>query len=308
MDLKTILPKNFGRYTENAPLAKLCWFRCGGAAEVLFEPRSIEDLAGLIVAKPSNVKITVVGSGSNLLIRDGGVPGLTVKLGKAISYISIDGLKILAGAGTNNVQIARAARDAGIAGLEFMEGIPGSVGGSLRMNAGAYGREIADIVLSVRVIDENGRIQMLPREELSFSYRYCKIPSNWIFIESVFLGKRGTPKSIDSLMKEMKLKREKSQPVRVRTGGSTFINPKGAPAWKLIEDAGCRGLRCGNAMISKEHCNFLVNSGNATAADLETLGEEIRSRVQRYSGVSLEWEIQRIGILESGAGKENEKS
>jgi UDP-N-acetylmuramate dehydrogenase len=290
------LPPVRGRYKENAPLAPITWFRVGGPAEVMFRPADEEDLASFLAQKPADVPVMVLGVGSNLLIRDGGVPGVVVRLGRAFAAIAIEGETVSAGAGALDLNVAISARDAGVAGLEFLSGIPGTIGGALRMNAGAYGAEMKDVVIGVRAVDGSGHIHMLKPSDLGFSYRRSSVPADWIFLAARLRGQAGDAAAIARRMDEIRSAREESQPVRARTGGSTFVNPQGEKAWALIEKAGCRGLAMGGAQVSEKHCNFLINTGNATAADLETLGEEVRRRVLAATGVELRWEIKRVGL------------
>jgi len=289
------LPAVRGRLTAEAPLAPLSWFRVGGPAQVLFEPADAADLRTMILGLPTDVPLTVIGLASNLLVRDDGVPGVVVRLGKALADIRIEGARIIVGAGAADVSVARAARDAGLAGLEFMVGIPGSVGGALRMNAGAYGREIQDVLVRARAIDDEGAFQDLDNTMMGFSYRQAMVPEGWIFVEAEFQGTIDDAQAITARMEEIQATREASQPVKTRTGGSTFANPPGEKAWQLIERAGCRGLTRGGARVSDHHCNFIVNTGNARAADIEGLGEEIIHRVEQETGITLKWEIRRIG-------------
>jgi UDP-N-acetylmuramate dehydrogenase len=290
------LPKVRGELEENAPLDRETWFRCGGPADVLFRPADREDLTAFMQARPKDVPVTVIGYGSNLLVRDGGVPGVVVRLGKRLAEIEIDGDEISAGAGAGDVAVSAAARDAGLAGLEFLSGIPGTIGGALRMNAGAYGREMKDIVVECKALDPAGGLHKLKPEELGFEYRHCGVPEDWIFTSAVMRGTPDDKAKIAERMAEIRRQREETQPMRTRTGGSTFANPPGHKAWKLVDEAGLRGFRVGGAMVSDKHTNFLINTGGATAADIEELGEEIRRRVKARSGVTLEWEIRRIGI------------
>ena len=290
------LPAVRGRLSADAPLAAVTWFRVGGAAEVMFRPADVEDLAAFLAAKPDDVRVTVIGVASNLLVRDGGVPGVVVRLGRGFVEVAADGTEIEAGAGALDLNLALTAQQAGIAGLEFMSGIPGTVGGGLRMNAGAYGREFKDVLKEAVALDPEGRRRALPAAALDLSYRHCGLPEDWIFIAARFAGAAGDGVEIGRRMAEIQAAREASQPIRSRTGGSTFANPPGAKAWELIERAGCRGLRRGGAMVSEKHANFLINTGDATAADLEDLGEEVRRRVREASGIELRWEIRRIGI------------
>jgi UDP-N-acetylmuramate dehydrogenase len=289
------LPPVRGRLTEGAPIARSTWFRVGGPAEVLFEPASRDDLTAFLAARPADIAITVIGAGSNLLIRDDGIPDVTIRLGRAFAGIALSGERLTAGAGANDVAVARAARDAGVGGLEFLSGIPGTIGGALRMNAGAYGREIKDVLAEAEAVDGAGTIHRAAVDALGYGYRHCAAPPDWIFTEAVLAGRREAIEAIAARMAEIGAAREDTQPIRTRTGGSTFKNPPGARAWALIDAAGCRGLRRGGAQVSDVHCNFLINTGNATADDLEGLGEDVRRRVLETSGVTLEWEIRRIG-------------
>jgi len=290
------LPAVRGRLSENASLAKVTWFRVGGPAEVMFRPADADDLAAFLKNRPADVPVTVVGVGSNLLVRDGGVPGVVVRLGRAFTDIAIEGTTVRAGAGALDLNVAIAAREAEVAGLEFLSGIPGTIGGGLRMNAGAYGAEIKDVVLKVRALDDKGGFHDLDPAALGFGYRRCQVPEGWIFVSADFAGRQGIKAEIAQRMAEIQAARESSQPIRTPTGGSTFANPPGAKAWELIDRAGCRGLKRGGAMVSAMHCNFLINAGTATAADLEGLGEEVRRRVFEKTGLRLEWEIRRVGM------------
>jgi UDP-N-acetylmuramate dehydrogenase len=290
------LPQVRGRYRENAPLAGVTWFQVGGPAEVMFRPADTDDLAQFLRHKPADVPVTVIGVGSNLLVRDGGVPGVVVRLGRGFVDIAVDGKDIVCGAGCLDANVAATARDAGIAGLEFLCGVPGTIGGALRMNAGAYERETKDILVEAQAIDPHGEVHALKAEELGMTYRHSSLPCDWIFVKARFRGTAGDRDTIAAKMAEIQGARGDTQPIRSRTGGSTFKNPPGHKAWELIDKAGCRGLRRGAAMVSEQHCNFLINTGGATAADLEFLGEEVRSRVFQASGIRLEWEIRRIGL------------
>lgn len=290
------LPRVRGRYRENAPLAPISWFRVGGPAEVLFRPADAEDLSHFLAARPADVPITVLGVASNVLIRDGGVPGVVVRLGREFADIAVDGTEIHAGAAAMDGNVARLACAAGIAGLEFLSGVPGTIGGALRMNAGAFGGEMKDIVATAEALDACGRRHCLSGADLGFAYRTSRAPRDWVFIAARLRGYRGEVGAIRRRMDEIRHRREQTQPGRVRTGGSTFTNPSGRKAWELIDAAGCRGLVQGGAKVSEKHCNFLINSGSATAADLEALGEEVRRRVFETSGVMLHWEIQRLGV------------
>lgn len=289
------LPKVRGELEENAPLDRETWFRAGGPADVLFRPADRDDLIEFIKRKPKDVPVTVIGYGSNLLVRDGGVAGVVVRMGKRMAEIEIEGEDVSAGAGAGDVAVSAAARDAGLAGLEFLSGIPGTIGGALRMNAGAYGREMKDIVVECKALDPDGGLHKLKPDQLEFSYRHCGVPEDWIFTGAVMRGTRDDKAKIAERMAEIRRAREDSQPLRTRTGGSTFANPPGHKAWKLIDEAGLRGFKLGGAMVSEKHTNFLINTGEATSAEIEALGEEVRRRVRETSGVSLEWEIQRVG-------------
>ena len=291
------LPQVRGRLTENAPLGPLTWFRAGGPADVLFRPADAEDLARFVSGTPADVPITVIGVGSNLLVRDGGIRGVVIRLGRGFAEIARNGDMVEAGAGALDLNVALSAQGWGVQGLEFMSGIPGTVGGALRMNAGAYGREMVDVVLSAEAVDDEGRIRTLSPAELGLTYRHSGVPDSWIFTKAVLKAEPGDPETILARIQEIRAQREASQPVRARTGGSTFANPPGAKAWELIDRAGCRGLQIGGAQVSEKHCNFLINTGEATAADIEQLGEEVRRRVAQMSGIELRWEIRIIGEL-----------
>jgi len=281
-------------------LADLTWFRVGGAAEMLFEPADDDDLASFLAGLPDDIPVTVIGVGSNLLIRDGGIPGIVIRLGRGFGDIAVDGETVRAGAGALDIQLARACRDAGLAGLEFLSGVPGTIGGALRMNAGAYGGEVADVLREVRALDRSGAVLRVPASTLDFAYRHCSAPEDWIFTNAVFQGRPDDDAAIASRMDDIAAARGDSQPIRSRTGGSTFKNPPDAAAWELIDAAGCRGLMVGGARVSEVHCNFLINTGNATAADLEALGETVRRRVAARLGVTLDWEIRRVGVPAAG--------
>jgi UDP-N-acetylmuramate dehydrogenase len=289
------LPVVRGRYSFDAELSRTTWFRAGGRADVVFKPADEADLAEFLRHRPVDMPLTVIGVGSNLLIRDGGVPGIVVRLGRGFAAIDVDGDLVAAGAGALDVNVAKTARDAGLTGLEYLVGVPGTMGGALRMNAGAYGRELSDVLVGARAIDPRGDIHELTPEHLGHDYRFCSLPEGWIFTQAILRGLPGERDEINRAMTEIQSRRSDSQPVRSRTGGSTFKNPTDAKAWELIDRAGCRGLMRGAAMVSEQHCNFLINAGGATAADLEGLGEEVRRRVFENSGIRLEWEIRRIG-------------
>jgi UDP-N-acetylmuramate dehydrogenase len=290
------LPPVRGRIARNAPLGGLTWFRVGGPAEVLFRPADAEDLAQFLGALPAEVPVTVIGVGSNLLVRDGGVPGVVVRLAGPFAAIDVDGGTIAAGAGALDLTVAMTALEVGLAGLEFLSGVPGTIGGALRMNAGAFGGEMKDVTVAAEAIDRQGRVHTLSPAQLDFSYRHCGVDESWVFTKAVLKGAAGDKTEISNRMAEIREARESTQPTRTRTGGSTFANPEGAKAWQLIDQAGCRGLRIGGAQVSEKHCNFLLNTGDATAADIEALGEEVRRRVLETSGIELRWEIRRIGV------------
>jgi UDP-N-acetylmuramate dehydrogenase len=250
----------------------------------------------MLAALPAEVPVTVVGLGSNLIVRDGGVPGIVIRLGRGFGDITVEGLTLQAGAAVPDVKVARAAQEARIAGLSFLRGIPGGIGGALRMNGGAYGREVKDALVAARAVDRSGRIHVLGNADMHYRYRHCGAPDDYIFTHATFRGEAGDPAVIAAEMETITASREASQPVKSRTGGSTFKNPPRHKAWQLIDAAGCRGLRVGGAQVSEMHCNFLINLGDATAADIETLGETVRQRVKERSGIDLEWEIRRLGV------------
>lgn len=299
-NLLASLPPVRGRLSENASLAKVTWFGVGGPAEVLFKPADAEDLAAFLQGLPSGVPVTVIGVGSNLLVRDGGVPGVVIRLGREFAKIEVINADIICGAGALDGNVARAAQEAGVTGMEFLSGVPGTIGGALRMNAGAYGVEMQNITVGAVALDGAGNRYELSLEDLGFGYRKSAVPTDWIFIEAHLRGHAGHAVDIQARMDDIKNSREESQPLRTKTGGSTFKNPDGQKAWKLIDEAGCRGLCIGGAQVSEKHCNFLINTGDATAADLEELGEEVRRRVKETSGVELVWEIRRIGVPTKG--------
>ncbi len=297
-DLAERLPRIRGRYDVMAELGRMTWFRVGGPAEVLFSPADVEDLSVFLKEKPEDVPVHVVGLGSNMLVRDGGVPGVVIHLGKAFCTIAADEMTLRCGAGAVDAVVATAARDASVAGLEFLTGIPGTIGGALRMNAGAYGAEIKDVFVSATALDANGEPHQLDAAAMGFSYRHSDVADDWIFTGAVLRGTPGNQDAITARIREIRAERELSQPTQARTGGSTFANPPGSKAWALVDAAGCRGLVRGGAQISHKHANFLINTGTATAADLEGLGEEVRKRVKDHSGVELVWEVRRIGVTQ----------
>ena len=286
-----------GRLTRDAPLAKLVWFKAGGNADWLFEPADTEDLKLFLERLDGDLPVMALGLGSNIIVRDGGVPGVVVKLGKPFADVEIDddSCIVSCGAGAHGILVASAARDMGVAGLEFMRGIPGTVGGFVRMNGGAYGREVSDVLIDCDVVMASGRCHRLPARDLGYSYRHSQLPDGAVVVSARFQGRPGKPEEIGAEMDRIAEARETSQPLRTKTGGSTFKNPAGRKAWELVDAAGCRGLTRGGAQVSEKHTNFLINTGEATSADIEGLGEEVRQRVYAHSGVELEWEIQRVG-------------
>jgi UDP-N-acetylmuramate dehydrogenase len=296
-DLRARMPELRGRLIANQPLAELTWFRVGGPAQVLFSPQDEADLAYVLARLPAEVPVTVVGLGSNLIVRDGGVAGIVIRLGRGFSDIVVEsGQRVRAGTAVPDVKVARTAQEASIAGLSFLRGIPGSIGGALRMNGGAYGGETKDVLIEARGVDRAGRIVTYTNAKMRYTYRHCGAPEDVIFTTALFQGAPGDPAVITAEMDKITESREATQPIKSRTGGSTFKNPPGHKAWQLIDAAGCRGLVVGGAQVSTMHCNFLINLGNATAADIEELGETVRTRVKANSGVELDWEIKRIGV------------
>jgi UDP-N-acetylmuramate dehydrogenase len=294
--LTASLPELRGRLTPETPLKDYTWFRVGGPAEVLYSPADEADLAYFMKGLPAGIPVTMVGLGSNLLVRDGGIEGVVIRLGRGFGEIKVEeGSRLRVGTAVPDVKVARAAADAGIAGLSFYRGIPGSVGGALCMNGGAHGRETCEVLVEARAVDRQGNIHVLPVADFHYAYRHCGAPDDLIFTEALFLGEPGDPAKILAEMDEIAAYREEVQPIKSRTGGSTFKNPPGHKSWQLIDAAGCRGLSVGDARVSEMHCNFLINEGNATAAEIETLGETVRARVKETSGVELEWEIKRLG-------------
>ncbi|HEX3502558.1 MAG TPA: UDP-N-acetylmuramate dehydrogenase [Xanthobacteraceae bacterium] len=287
-----------GRLLANQSLAELTWFRVGGPAQVLFMPEDEADLAYFLKNLSADIPVTVIGLGSNLIVRDGGIEGVVIRLGRGFSELEVEGVQVRTGTAVPDVKVARAAQEAGIAGLSFLRGIPGGIGGALRMNGGAYGRETKDALIEARAVDRQGRVHVLNNRDMHYTYRHCGAPEDYIFTQAVFAGERGDPAAIAAEMDKITESREATQPIKSRTGGSTFKNPPGQKAWQLIDAAGCRGLRVGDAQVSEMHCNFLINLGNARAAEIETLGETVRRRVKDQSGIDLEWEIKRIGTAE----------
>ena len=292
-----VLPKTAGRLTKGAPLAPLVWFKSGGAAEWLFEPKDIDDLSGFLADLDPATPVMGLGLGSNMIVRDGGVPGVVVRLGKAFAKVEqIDATTLKCGGGASGILVSSAARDAGVAGVEFLRSIPGTVGGFVRMNGGAYGREVKDILVECEVVLRSGELWTLALGDLGYTYRHSALPEGAIVVSATFRGVAGEPETIQAEMDRIAAEREASQPLRSKTGGSTFKNPDGHKAWALVDAAGCRGLTIGGAQVSEKHCNFLLNLNEATSADIEELGEEVRRRVKAQFGVELEWEIQRVGV------------
>lgn len=289
------LPKPRGRLTADAPLGPQTWFATGGRAEVLFRPADVPDLATFLSGLPADVPVTVLGVGSNVIVRDGGIRGVVIRLLRGFTGIAVDGHEVVAGAGAPDLNVALTAREHALAGLEFLSGIPGTIGGAVAMNAGAYGGELAQVLISAEAVDRAGKCHRVSAAELGFSYRHSSAPADWIFTSARLKAAPGDQLAIARRIAEIDSARTESQP-RSRTGGSTFVNPPGHKAWELIDQAGCRGLRIGQAQVSEKHCNFLINLGAATASDIEALGEEVRRRVFEASGVRLEWEIRRLGV------------
>lgn len=297
MNVCFAMPPVRGKLTHGAPLAPLVWFKSGGSAEWLFEPADAADLADFLFALDPAVPVMALGLGSNLIVRDGGVAGVVVRLGKAFAKVArADEITLDCGAGASGILVSSTARDAGIAGMEFLRSIPGTVGGFVRMNGGAYGGEVKDILVDCDVVLRSGDAVTLPLKELHYSYRHSELPDGAIVVGARFRGVPGAPEVIQGEMDRISASREASQPLRSKTGGSTFKNPDGRKAWQLVDEAGCRGLTIGGAQVSEKHTNFLINTGDATSADIEALGEEVRARVKAKSGVDLHWEIQRVGI------------
>ena len=292
----TELPRVVGKLTANAPLAPLVWFKSGGSAQWLFEPKDLDDLQSFLRNLDPATPVMALGLGSNMIVRDGGVAGVVVRLGKAFAKVKpVDAITLDCGGGASGILVSSTARDAAIAGLEFLRSIPGTVGGFVRMNGGAYGGEVKDILVDCDVILRDGQLANLNAEELRYSYRHSELPEGAIVVSARFRGKPGEPSSIQAEMDRISESREASQPLRSKTGGSTFKNPDGHKAWQLVDEAGCRGLQIGGAQVSEKHTNFLINTGEASSADIEALGEEVRRRVLAKSGIELQWEIQRVG-------------
>ncbi len=299
MSAALAMPRVRGTLTASAPLAPLVWFKSGGAAQWLFEPADADDLSAFLAGLPPEVPVMALGLGSNLIIRDGGVPGVVVKLGKSFAQVErLVDTEIRAGGAASGILLASKARDWGVAGLEFLRGIPGTVGGFVRMNGGAYGREVSDILVECEVVLRQGTRTTLPAAALDYHYRHSALPEGAVVVSAVFKGAPGDPAVIGAEMDRIAAAREASQPLRTKTGGSTFKNPPGEKAWALIDAAGCRGLMHGQAQVSEKHCNFLINTGDATSGDIEALGEDVRARVKAATGIELEWEIKRVGVSE----------
>jgi UDP-N-acetylmuramate dehydrogenase len=297
VSLKSAMSSLRGRLLASQSLAELSWFRVGGPAQVLFMPEDENDLAYFLAHLPPEISVTVIGLGSNLIVRDGGVAGVVIRLGRGFGEIAIEpGARVRAGAAVPDVRVAKAAQEAGVAGLAFLRGIPGAIGGALRMNGGAYGGETKDVLVEARGVDRAGSLKIFANADMHYGYRHCGAPEDVIFTQALFAGRPGDAAQIAAEMDKITGSREATQPIKSRTGGSTFKNPPGQKAWQLIDAAGCRGLVLGDAQVSEMHCNFLINRGNATAAEIEALGEEVRRRVREKSGVDLEWEIRRIGV------------
>jgi len=294
--LKAKMPKLRGRLLANQSLKELTWFRVGGPAQAFLMPDDESDLAYFLQHCAADTPVTVVGLGSNLIVRDGGVAGVVIRLGRGFNEITIEGTNVRAGASLPDVKVARAAQEAGIAGLSFLRGIPGSIGGALKMNGGAYGGETKDALIEARALDRAGNIHVVSNADMGFKYRHSGTPEDFIFTQALFHGEAGDKAAISAEMDKITESREATQPIKSRTGGSTFKNPPGHKAWELIDAAGCRGLVVGGAQVSELHCNFLINLGEASASDIETLGETVRERVKAKSGIELEWEIKRIGV------------
>jgi len=293
--LKAALPKVRGRYLFDIPLAPTTWFRVGGPAQVIYKPADIHDLCFFLKTRPKGIPLHVIGVGSNLLVRDGGIEGIVIRLGQGFTNIFIDETTIDVGAAVLDRNVATLSCQEEIKGLEFLCGVPGTIGGALRMNAGAYGVDMSQVLVCAQVLDPTGKLHQMTPQELGLTYRHCDLPKDWIFIGARLKGSLGKKQEIQEKISSFLTERERTQPVKSRTGGSTFANPEGSKAWELIEKAGCRGLKKGGAMISELHCNFMINTGDATASDLENLGEEVHQRVLDATGINLRWEIERVG-------------
>ena len=299
MSTLALQPEVRGKLKGDAPLAPLVWFKSGGSAEWLFEPADDDDLVAFLRQLDPETPVMALGLGSNLIVRDGGVPGVVVRLGKAFAKVDrVDETSLRCGGGASGILVSSSARDAGIAGIEFLRSIPGTVGGFVRMNGGAYGREVKDVLVECDVVLRSGEVRTLGLDELGYTYRHSELPDQAIVVSATFRGTAGEPAAIQAEMDRIAQSREEAQPLRSRTGGSTFKNPPGHKAWALIDAAGCRGMMLGGAQVSEKHCNFLLNTGSATSSDIEALGEEVRRRVRDKTNILLEWEIQRVGVAE----------
>jgi UDP-N-acetylmuramate dehydrogenase len=300
------LPKVAGKLTPDAPLAPLVWFKSGGNAQWLFEPKDANDLVQFLTALDPAIPVMALGLGSNMIVRDGGVPGVVIRLGKAFASVeTLDDVTLRCGGGASGILVSSTARDNGIGGLEFLRSIPGTVGGFVRMNGGAYGREVKDVLVECEIVLRSGERKALALVDLGYTYRHSELPEGAVVLSATFRTHRAEPEAIQAEMDRISASREASQPLRSKTGGSTFKNPEGLKAWALVDEAGCRGLQIGGAQVSEKHTNFLINTGDATSADIEALGEEVRKRVRDKSGVTLEWEIQRVGMFAGAAFKSN---
>jgi UDP-N-acetylmuramate dehydrogenase len=303
-EIRARAPGLRGSLEANAATAPLSWFRTGGPAQVLFTPADEEDLCSFLATLDASIPTLVVGLGSNLLVRDGGIPGVVIRLGKSFAEVRVESdRRIYAGAGAPDVKVARAAAEAGIAGLSFLRGIPGAIGGALRMNGGAYGGETKDVLVRAEGVARSGETVGFSNADMGFTYRHTGVPEDIVFTGAYFEGQPGDSEAILAEMNAITDARSSTQPVNTRTGGSTFKNPPGHKAWQLIDQAGCRGLRVGDAQVSEMHCNFLINHGKASAAEIERLGEEVRRRVRENSGIELQWEIKRVGIEAAASGE-----
>ena len=299
MSTLALQPDVRGKLKAGAPLAPLVWFKSGGTAECLFEPADEDDLVAFLKQLDPDMPVMALGLGSNLIVRDGGVPGVVVRLGKTFAKVDrLDDMSLRCGGGASGILVSSSARDAGIAGVEFLRSIPGTVGGFVRMNGGAYGREVKDVLVECKVVLRSGVVRTVSLDDLGYTYRHSELPEQAIVVSATFRGEAGDPEAIQAEMDRIAQSREESQPLRSRTGGSTFKNPPGHKAWALIDAAGCRGMMLGGAQVSEKHCNFLLNTGSATSSDIEALGEEVRRRVRAKTNILLEWEIQRVGVPE----------
>ncbi len=289
------LPKVRGRYQENVDLSKILWFKAGGTAQVIYKPQDYDDLGFFLKNCPKDIPCHILGVGSNLLVRDGGVPGVIIRLGSAFAHVLHHGEIVDVGAGYLDRNLAQFSAEKGLRGLGFLAGIPGTIGGAVAMNAGCYGGETKDVLIHAVVMDTKGKVHHMTPQDLSMQYRSSQLPEGWIVLGAQFRVTKDKPEVLLQEIEELTKTREETQPIQGRTGGSTFKNPKGQKAWELIDKAGCRGLKVGGAQMSEKHCNFMINTGDATAADLEALGEQVRQRVKDATGIELEWEIQRWG-------------